>query len=181
MNFKKNFVNWHVSLLTGQTLLLKLLRLQKSKEYKLKNGQIDTVLANYNLTPEQCDLPDEIDRNNYFLSKDGQAFANRVEKNMKRLAKWAKRENIGCYRIYDADIPEYNVAVDYYDGRIVVYEYQAPKSVDAKMAEIRLLDVISILQQKFNLSGEGFSLKVRKAQKGKQQYQKEDHYTDFEY
>ena len=173
LNFKKNFVNWHVSLLTGQTLLLKLLRLQKSKEYKLKNGQIETVLANYNLTPEQCDLPDEIDRSNYFLSKDGQAFANRVDKNLKRLAKWAKRENIGCYRIYDADIPEYNVAVDYYDGRIVVYEYQAPKSVDAKMAEIRLLDVISILQQKFNLSGEDFSLKVRKSQKGKQQYEKE--------
>ena len=172
-NFKKNYVNWQVSLLTGQPLLLKLLRLQKKKEFKLKNGPIETLLTNYELTPQQCDMPEGVSQDSYFLSKDGQAFSNRVDKNMKKLSKWAKKANVEAYRVYDADIPEYNVAVDYYDGRVVVYEYQAPKTVDQKMAEMRLLDVISILQQKFNLAAEGFSLKVRKSQKGKQQYEKE--------
>jgi 23S rRNA (guanine2445-N2)-methyltransferase / 23S rRNA (guanine2069-N7)-methyltransferase len=172
-NFKKHFENWNLSLLTGQPLLLKLLRLQKKKEFKLKNGQIETLLTNYELTPQQCEMPEGVSQDNYFLSKDGQAFSNRIDKNLKKLSKWAKRENLEAYRIYDADIPEYNVAVDYYGGRIVVYEYQAPKTVDQKMAEMRLLDVISILQQKFNLAADGFSLKVRKSQKGKQQYEKE--------
>lgn len=173
-NFKKNYENWRVTLITGQPILLKLLRLQKSKEFKLKNGPLDTLLVNYELTPQQCELSEAAAAGEYYLSKDGQAFANRIDKNLKRLRKWAKKENIECYRIYDADIPEYNVAVDYYDGRIVVYEYQAPKSINANMAETRLLDVLSILQQKFDLDGDKFALKVRKAQKGKQQYQKED-------
>ncbi|WP_196492421.1 bifunctional 23S rRNA (guanine(2069)-N(7))-methyltransferase RlmK/23S rRNA (guanine(2445)-N(2))-methyltransferase RlmL [Psychrosphaera haliotis] len=174
LNFKKNYENWHVSLLTGQTLLLKLLRLQKSKEFKLKNGQIETVLANYQLTPQQCELSESAQNGEYYLSKDGQAFSKRVDKNLKRLKKWAKKEDISCYRVYDADIPEYNVAVDYYDGRVVVYEYQAPKTIKESVAEIRLLDVLSILQQKFDLNAENFSIKVRKAQKGKKQYEKED-------
>lgn len=173
-NLKSNFKGWHVSLLMGQPLLLKLLRLQKSKEFKLKNGPLDTVLVNYELTEQQCELRGQEDLSQYFLSKDGQAFAGRINKNVKRLSKWAKKEGVDCYRIYDADIPEYNVAVDYYDGRIVVYEYQAPKSVDPRVAELRLLDICSILQEKFQLNSEQFSLKVRKAQKGREQYQKED-------
>lgn len=173
-NFKKHYQGWHVSLLTGQTLLLKLLRLQKDKEYKLKNGPIDTVLANYTLTEQQCELSEGAEASEYYLSKDGQAFSKRIDKNLKRLRKWAKKENITCYRIYDADIPEYNVAVDYYDGKIVVFEYQAPKTVKENIAEMRLLDVLSILQQKFDLNAENFAIKVRKSQKGKQQYEKED-------
>ena len=173
-NLKTQFKGWHVSLLTGQTLLLKLLRLQKTKEYKLKNGPIDTVLANYQLTDQQCQLSDDATASNYYLSKDGQAFSGRIDKNMKRLKKWAKKNEVSCYRIYDADIPEYNVAVDYYEGRVVVYEYQAPKSVNSALAEQRLLDVLSILQEKFELTADSFALKVRKSQKGKEQYQKED-------
>ena len=174
LNFKQQFEGWHLSLLMGQTLLLKLLRLQKEKEYKLKNGPLDTVLANYYLSERQCLLNEKDLEKGYYLSKDGQAFEGRIDKNLKRLKKWAKKEDISCYRIYDADIPEYNVAVDYYDGRIVVYEYQAPKSVNPVLAEQRLLDVLSILQQKFELNADNFALKVRKSQKGKQQYQKED-------
>ena len=173
-NFKKNYEGWHVTLITGQPILLKLLRLQKAKEFKFKNGPLDTILVNYELTPQQCELSEAAAAGEYYLSKDGQAFAGRIDKNLKRLRKWAKKEAIECYRVYDADIPEYNVAVDYYDGRIVVYEYQAPKTVKESLAEIRLLDVLSILQQKFDLDGDNFALKVRKSQKGKDQYQKED-------
>jgi 23S rRNA (guanine2445-N2)-methyltransferase / 23S rRNA (guanine2069-N7)-methyltransferase len=174
LNLKQNFMHWHLSLITGQPLLLKLLRLRKSKEFKLKNGPIDALLVNYELTEQQCELSEGAESGAYYISKDGQAFDNRLDKNIKRLNKWAKKNDITAYRIYDADIPEYNVAVDYYDGKIVVYEYQAPKSINESQAEIRLLDALSILQSKFNLDSNGFSLKVRKSQKGKQQYEKED-------
>ncbi|MBU2882412.1 bifunctional 23S rRNA (guanine(2069)-N(7))-methyltransferase RlmK/23S rRNA (guanine(2445)-N(2))-methyltransferase RlmL [Psychrosphaera sp. B3R10] len=171
-NLKSNYVNWNMSLLCTENTLLKLLKLQKDKEYKFKNGAIDILLVKYQLTEQQCEMGN-VTSNGYFLSKDGQAFSGRIDKNLKRLSKWIKKENISCYRIYDADIPEYNVAVDYYDGRIVVYEYQAPKTVNANLAEQRLLDVLSILQEKFDLTSDKFSLKVRKSQKGKEQYQKE--------
>ncbi len=41
-------------------------------------------------------------------------YANRLRKNLKKLEKWARQKGIECYRLYDADLPEYNVAVDRY-------------------------------------------------------------------
>ena len=64
-------------------------------------------------------------------------FANRLRKNLKKLAKWAKREQINCYRVYDADLPEYAVAVDVYHGDktwVNVQEYEAPKTIDQAKA-----------------------------------------------
>ncbi len=37
-----------------------------------------------------------------------------------KLEKWAKRENIECYRMYDADLPEYNVAIDRYGDYVII-------------------------------------------------------------
>lgn len=61
-------------------------------------------------------------------------YANRLRKNLKKFEKWAKQEGIECYRIYDADLPEYNVAVDRYADWVVVQEYAAPKTIDTKSA-----------------------------------------------
>ncbi|TOL41093.1 hypothetical protein CGH97_26590, partial [Vibrio parahaemolyticus] len=47
-------------------------------------------------------------------------FANRLRKNLKKLSKWAKQQGIDSYRIYDADLPEYNVAVDIYGSKVVI-------------------------------------------------------------
>jgi 23S rRNA (guanine2445-N2)-methyltransferase / 23S rRNA (guanine2069-N7)-methyltransferase len=46
------------------------------------------------------------------LSEGGQMFANRLQKNLKQLGKWVKREGVDCYRVYDADMPEYSMAID---------------------------------------------------------------------
>ncbi|VTR38980.1 Ribosomal RNA large subunit methyltransferase L [Serratia fonticola] len=43
-----------------------------------------------------------------------------------KLDKWAKQQGIECYRLYDADLPDYNVAVDRYGSKVVVQEY-APR------------------------------------------------------
>ncbi len=47
-------------------------------------------------------------------------FANRLRKNLKKFEKWARQEGIECYRLYDADLPEYNVAIDRYADWVVV-------------------------------------------------------------
>ena len=51
-------------------------------------------------------------------------LANRVEKNARHLAKWAKREAISCYRIYDRDIPEIPITIDTYEGALVINDYR---------------------------------------------------------
>src|SRR5258708_1775324 len=61
-----------------------------------------------------------------------QMFANRLGKNLKRLRGWAEREGISCYRLYDADMPEYAFAIDTYrtvapeEQWLYVQEYAAP-------------------------------------------------------
>lgn len=42
-------------------------------------------------------------------------FANRLAKKYKQLRKWARRERVTCYRLYDRDIPEVPLAVDLYE------------------------------------------------------------------
>jgi 23S rRNA (guanine2445-N2)-methyltransferase / 23S rRNA (guanine2069-N7)-methyltransferase len=60
------------------------------------------------------------------LSEGGQMFANRLQKTSRQLGKWAKREGIDCYRVYDADMPEYAMAIDLYHDWVHVQEYAAP-------------------------------------------------------
>lgn len=52
-----------------------------------------------------------------------EAFANRLKKNYKHIAKWAKRNAISCYRVYDNDIPEFPFCVDIYEDCVHVSAY----------------------------------------------------------
>ena len=55
-------------------------------------------------------------------------FANRVRKNARHLAKWAKRTDVTCYRVYDRDIPELPVTLDTYEGALVMSDYRIDPS-----------------------------------------------------
>ncbi|WP_094752075.1 bifunctional 23S rRNA (guanine(2069)-N(7))-methyltransferase RlmK/23S rRNA (guanine(2445)-N(2))-methyltransferase RlmL [Psychromonas sp. CD1] len=103
-----------------------------------------------------------------------EAFANRLSKNLKKLEKWAKRENIECYRMYDADLPEYNVAIDRYGEYIIIQEYRAPKEIELGKVRRRFLDVVSTVRYMLNLSDDKLVIKVRERQKGRKQYEKMD-------
>jgi 23S rRNA (cytosine1962-C5)-methyltransferase len=51
-------------------------------------------------------------------------LANRVKKNARHLGKWAKRESVSCWRLYDQDIPELPITVDTYEGALVINDYR---------------------------------------------------------
>jgi 23S rRNA (cytosine1962-C5)-methyltransferase len=56
-------------------------------------------------------------------------FENRLAKNAKHRFKWAKREGLTAFRLYDLDIPEWPFAVDWYAGFVHVMEYPRKKQV----------------------------------------------------
>ena len=58
-------------------------------------------------------------------------FANRVRKNARHLAKWARRDGVTCYRVYDRDIPELPVTLDSYEGALVLNDYRIDPDDDA--------------------------------------------------
>ncbi len=101
-------------------------------------------------------------------------FANRLRKNRKTLSKWARAAQLDCYRLYDADIPEYAVAVDCYRDWVHVAEYAPPASVDAGVAEQRLADVLAAIPAVLDVPADRVVLKQRQRQRGSRQYQKVD-------
>lgn len=107
------------------------------------------------------------------LSEGGQMFANRLQKNLKLLGKWAKREGVDCYRVYDADMPEYSLAIDLYHDWVHVQEYAAPKSIDPEKAQARLFDALAAIPQALNVDKSRVVIKRRERQSGTKQYERQ--------
>jgi 23S rRNA (guanine2445-N2)-methyltransferase / 23S rRNA (guanine2069-N7)-methyltransferase len=99
-------------------------------------------------------------------------FANRLKKNLKHLRRWAAREGLDCYRLYDADLPEYAVAVDLYGDWAHVQEYAPPRTVDSVRARRRLKEIVAIVPEVLAMPAEHVVLKIRQPQRGPEQYQR---------
>lgn len=107
------------------------------------------------------------------LSEGGQMFANRLQKNLKQLGKWARREGVDCYRLYDADMPEYALAVDLYHDWVHVQEYAAPRSIDPEKAQARLFDALAAIPQALGIDKSKVVIKRRERQSGTRQYERQ--------
>ncbi|CNH63029.1 23S rRNA m(2)G2445 methyltransferase [Yersinia aldovae] len=160
---KSAFGGWRLSLFSASPELLSCLQLRADREFKAKNGPLDCVQKNYPLAANPQGAA------GVQVAED---YANRLRKNVKKLDKWAKQQGIECYRLYDADLPDYNVAVDRYGSKVVVQEYAPPKTIDAQKARQRLFDVINATLAVLNLPSNQLVLKTRERQKGKNQYEK---------
>ena len=105
-------------------------------------------------------------------------FAARLRKVVKERRKWARREGVSCYRVYDADLPDYAVAIDVYEGAeaargktfVHVAEYQAPSSVDPMVARRRFDDVLALVPVILGVRPDHVFSKVREKSKGGEQY-----------
>ena len=114
-----------------------------------------------------------------FLPESDQ-FARRLRKVAKQRRKWAQREGVTCYRVYDADLPDYSAAIDLYEGStatpgrwLVIAEYAAPRSVDPALAEKRLLDILAIAPRILDVEPENVFAKARIRSRGGSQYGKQ--------
>ena len=101
-------------------------------------------------------------------------FSNRLTKNLKNLSKWADKEKITAYRVYDADLPDYNAAIDRYNQYYVIQEYQAPATIKEFVAQKRLLDMIAATIKVTGAAGDNVIVKSREKQKGDSQYEKRE-------
>ena len=113
------------------------------------------------------------------LIPESEQFARRLRKVAKQRRKWAQREGVTCYRIYDADLPDYAAAIDLYEGSsttpgcwLVIAEYAAPRQVDPALAQARLLDILTIAPRILGIAPENVFAKARIRSRGGSQYGK---------
>jgi 23S rRNA (guanine2445-N2)-methyltransferase / 23S rRNA (guanine2069-N7)-methyltransferase len=191
--FERHLLNWQAGIFTGNEALGRSVGWRSYKQYKLMNGAIESQLLLFDLqaenrfreawqTPEQKLLDPDFWR--IFHAERAQMFHNRLLKNKRGLAKWLAKQKISCFRLYDADMPEFSMAVDIYTEvpemqvRFHVQEYAAPKSVDKAASIERLREALAVLVEfgraEFNVLPQHIYLKRREMQKGAKQYEKQD-------
>lgn len=107
-----------------------------------------------------------------------QQFASRLNKVAKQRRKWALNAEVDAYRVYDADLPDYNLAIDLIHGAgpdegrrcVHVSEYAPPVQIDPAKAASRLADALRIVPTVFEVAPEDVFVKRRMRAKGGSQY-----------
>jgi 23S rRNA (guanine2445-N2)-methyltransferase / 23S rRNA (guanine2069-N7)-methyltransferase len=179
----REFQGWQAAILAADLDLGRALGLRSHRQYQLFNGRLPITLLLLDLTdnrlsdaqPEALTAPETAEPVEVAapaeLDAGAEMFCNRVRKNQRRLAKWVKQQQLECYRLYDADMPEYAVAVDRYGDWLHVAEYKAPAQVDPADAAARLDAVRAALPLATGVPAERIVFKQRQRQRGKDQYQ----------
>jgi 23S rRNA (guanine2445-N2)-methyltransferase / 23S rRNA (guanine2069-N7)-methyltransferase len=177
---REHFAGWQAGVFTGTPQLGRELRLEARRRHRMYNGPLEAQLLRFDVTPAHHAserrpgrLPpvDPARRD----SPGARMFANRLRKNRDALARWARREQVQCYRAYDADMPEYAFAVDLYsNGERYAYvqEYAAPASVSVDRVRTRRAEVASVLPDVLGLDSEHIWFRTRRRQRGTAQYEK---------
>lgn len=160
-NLKQQFAGWRLSLLSQHPDLFHALHLRAERQFKVNNGPLACVQKNYRLAPQP--------NNPGLLATD---FANRLAKKQRQLERWARLEGVNSYRLYDADLPDYNVAIDRYADYLVVQEYQPAQPIEEKKRQRRLAKILQETCRITQLPAEQLIVKVRQRQRGHSQYQK---------
>ena len=182
---KREFGGWSAGVFTGNEYLGFALGLRSHKIYKLFNGAIPSQLLLFDLfkgerveaangTAKDTEKKGAVNPwgKSGKLSDGATMLANRLRKNQRKFAPWLKRQNISCYRLYDADLPEYAVAIDCYGSAIHVQEYEPPASIDASAARRRLAEVSDAVFAVLKPEQNEFFVKQRQRQRGDKQYQR---------
>ena len=175
--------DWRASLLCGSAELAMATGLRAQKKYQLFNGAIECALIFVDpIAPPQRVVPDAPAELNEGASQKGissgaQMVANRLRKNLKKFKSWRQREDVSCYRVYDADLPEYAAAVDLYQEAegarrlfLHVQEYAAPASIPEADTLRRFNELLAAVRQVFAVPHEQVAVKSRARGKGGSKY-----------
>ena len=168
---------WRASLLCGDADLAQATGLRASKKYQLFNGAIECTLIVCDPIAPRARAEAAPDAPPPTLSDGAQMVANRLRKNLHKLKRWREREAVSCYRVYDADLPEYAAAIDVYasEGRepqlhLHVQEYAAPATIPEADQRRRLNELLAAAREALAVPRERIALKTRARGKGGSKY-----------
>ncbi|RXR05265.1 bifunctional 23S rRNA (guanine(2069)-N(7))-methyltransferase RlmK/23S rRNA (guanine(2445)-N(2))-methyltransferase RlmL [Pseudoxanthomonas composti] len=179
---RKAVPQWAASLLCGSAELAYATGLRASKKYQLFNGAIECAL----IVCDPVAPPQRVASEPRALTEGAQMVVNRLRKNQRKLKSWLQREGIGCYRIYDADLPEYAAAIDVYTEEggaartfLHVQEYAAPSEIPEADVRRRFSELLTAVREVFQVPKEQVAIKSRAKGKGGSKYGRFDQRGEF--
>jgi 23S rRNA (cytosine1962-C5)-methyltransferase len=105
---------------------------------------------------------------------DVSALANRLAKNWKHYGKWARRQGIEAWRVYDRDIPQFPLAIDIYGEHCHIQEYETGWVQEEAEHDGWLVAVKACIESVTGIPVDRMGVKTRRRQKGENQYQKQE-------
>ncbi|MBM4370351.1 MAG: bifunctional 23S rRNA (guanine(2069)-N(7))-methyltransferase RlmK/23S rRNA (guanine(2445)-N(2))-methyltransferase RlmL, partial [Deltaproteobacteria bacterium] len=170
---KRGFPGWTAWILTGSPELGKQLGLRVTRRHPLWNGPMECRALRLPLrTAEEDAAAAAVRAPRRPLEGGAEMLANRLRKNLAKLGRWTDREDVRCYRIYDRDLPEYALTVDWYDGWAHVQEYPRPADLPGEVAEARLEEARRALSRALEIPRREIFVKRRERQRGADRYRK---------
>lgn len=169
---KEHFPGWKGILLTSSADLARSTAVKADKINTLYNGTLSCTAMAFTLFSRE-ERTALAERELPPLSPGAQMFANRLKKNLKHRGKWARRRDVTSYRLYDADMPEYSVALDFYEGTWVhLQEYAPPATISPAKAQVHRKEIIKAIPRVLDVESRNIFFKTREKKKGKSQYEK---------
>ncbi len=160
------------------TLIDTTLGLEPEQTERVWAGNVEATMRSYTMVKTEpglvVDCPDGAQVPCLVPTSD--QFASRLAKVYKQRRKWAQKEFVNCYRIYDQDLPDYAVAIDLYisvDEKrrwLLINEYQAPREINPDVAKKRLIDILALAPHYLDVDPRDTHLRVRSHAKGGSQY-----------
>ncbi|MEO8017869.1 MAG: bifunctional 23S rRNA (guanine(2069)-N(7))-methyltransferase RlmK/23S rRNA (guanine(2445)-N(2))-methyltransferase RlmL [Pseudomonadota bacterium] len=187
---RAKFSGWDAVVLAGSPDAGLELGIRAERVHTLWNGAIECRLLRLHVSAENekqmlhTGASARIDES-LAQTPGSQMFGNRIAKNIKQLKNWVKREGVTCYRLYDADMPEYSFAIDRYaesDGEQVwlyVQEYAAPKTIEPEAVQRRRNEALAALPAATGIPVERIHLRQRRRVVRGEQYEKLGNNADF--
>lgn len=181
---KASLSGWRLGVFTGVPEIGHAIGLRSYKQYRLFNGKLPAQLLLFEVTAVNATVAREVTPPGEVFPKithpeRAQMFRNRLRKNRKTLGQWARKLNLECYRLYDADMPEFALAIDVYGTQLHVQEYLPPRSVDARSARERLAEALAVIPEALDMPVGAMVCKQRQRQTGTQQYEKQGGSEEF--
>lgn len=175
---QQQFHAWRYAVFAADTAPSHALGLERPRRNAFFNGALACTLLtggrrraprNEDEAPAKVETPDAA------LTQIADMLRNRLRKNIKEAERWARKNHVQCYRVYDADMPEFSFAVDLYQGEqrwLHVQEYAPPASVDSHKAALRRQIALQVLPEVFDIPADSVYFKFRKRQRKGEQYEK---------
>jgi len=179
---RDRFAGWHVAAITSEEAPAAWFDLNVLSTHEVYNGAIPALVTVMDAAPSAQQTERSTAEAAAAAVLADSMFANRLRKNLKRIGKWARKQGVSCYRLYDADMPEFSAAIDVYagagsdEGRTWAHiaEYAAPRDIDPAAAAKRLDEIVAVVPEVLGIAADEVFLKVRRRQKGFEQYDRQD-------
>jgi 23S rRNA (guanine2445-N2)-methyltransferase / 23S rRNA (guanine2069-N7)-methyltransferase len=184
---RERFQGWIAGVLIGSPELGMELGIRAYRTHTLWNGALECRLLRLKIDAQSEREPGRFSKPDASLkdSPGARMFANRLSKNVKRLQTWASRSDVSCYRVYDADMPEYAFAIDIYRTLepdltwLYVQEYAAPAEIELDAVRRRRNEALSVLPEVTGVPEERINVRTRRRNKRGEQYRKVDEQANF--